>query len=87
MAIGGNHHCNFNVLVSKAGNLSSPFSIDRGAAFQFQTNFGEKEMALSRDATTIPILSILINWFCAIIESAYKLKLRILYKVNCSLMD
>jgi hypothetical protein len=42
VAIGGDHHGNFDGLVAQSGDAPSPFSFDCGSPFKFQAKFGKK---------------------------------------------
>jgi hypothetical protein len=42
VAVGGDHHCNLNLLVTQSGNTASPFSLDHRSPFKLEPKFDEK---------------------------------------------
>jgi hypothetical protein len=53
------------MLIAQSGDMSGPFSFDRGPPFEFEAEL-EKEIVSPRSSTTIPMLSIRLRAICPI---------------------
>jgi hypothetical protein len=52
------HHGDLDAHVAQSSDALCPVSFDRGSPFELEAELGEKEIAASRDSTTMPTLSI-----------------------------
>jgi hypothetical protein len=68
VAIGRDHHGDLDALETQSGDAPGPCAFDGSAPFERHAKLGEKAMAVSRDSTTMPILSMRIS---AIVSPPY----------------